>query len=108
MTAHAGPRLIELLATTGITEERVPQIARDTLRIRTYLANRFPTVPVSDADAEDYFKAHPEEVRPGGVALTFEQAAADARAAVAAERRARRIEQWLMNLRERVEVSIVP
>jgi hypothetical protein len=108
MKAHAGPRLAGLLASTGTPESRLPDIARDTVRIRAYLANRFPAVPVSDADAEEYYRAHPDEFRRDGARLSFEEAAPAARAALAAERRNIRIAQWLNNLRERVEVSMPP
>lgn len=106
MKAHAGERLAVLLASTGLNEDRLVAIARDTLRIRSYLATRFPSVPVSDADAEEYFRAHPEQFRRNGTAVTFAEGAAQARAAVSEERRSLRIAQWLNNLRERAEISI--
>jgi hypothetical protein len=102
MKQHAGPKASVLMATTGVDDERLRDLSRDTLRLQTYLENRFPNVPVSDAEAEKYFRAHPDAFGP----RSFEQAAADARVAAAAERRRTRIAQWLTGLRRGVEVVI--
>jgi hypothetical protein len=106
MREHAGPDLRALLDATGLTEALLPEIARDTLRIRQYLSNRFPSVPVSDSDAREYFRTHPEAFRRDGRQLTFEEAEAAARDAVARQRRDARIAQWLENLQDRIEVTL--
>jgi hypothetical protein len=107
MKAHAGNGLAGLLESTGLTEARLPPMARDTLRIREYMESRFPPPLVSDADAEEYFRSHPEEFRRNnGTLPSFEEAAPAARDAVAAERRNMRIAQWLGGLRKRADVAL--
>lgn len=106
MKMHAGANLAVLLESTGIAENRLELIARDTLRIRNYLTSRFPTVPVSEADAEEYFRTHPDQFRRDGAPMTFQEAADAARTAVARERREIRIAQWLNDRRRNVEVSV--
>ncbi|HXE79905.1 MAG TPA: hypothetical protein VNK41_04085 [Vicinamibacterales bacterium] len=41
MKAHAGGRLEALMRETGLDQERLRELARDTLRIRAYLRQRF-------------------------------------------------------------------
>jgi hypothetical protein len=106
MKAHAGNALAALLESTGLAEARLPAIARDTLRIREYLNSRFPPPLVSDTDAEEYFRSHPDEFRRNGTLPSFEEAAPAARDAVAAERRTARIAQWLGGLRKRADVAV--
>jgi hypothetical protein len=102
MKQHAGANANDLMTSTGVDDERLRDLAHDSLRIQTYLENRFPYSPVSDVEAEQYFRAHPEAFP----LTSFEQAAPEARAAAAAERRRTRITQWLAGLmRNRVEVT---
>ena len=63
MTDFAGPRLAEIKQANGIDDKRLREFARDTLRIRAYLDERFAPPPVSDADAQQYDRAHPDEFR---------------------------------------------
>ena len=107
MKSYAGTGLAALLQATGLTEARLPDIARDTLRIQAHLASRFPDVPVSDADAQQYYRAHPDAFSRNGVLMSFDEAAPAARAAVVAERRRARVAQWLRDRRNRVDVVIV-
>jgi hypothetical protein len=107
MKSYAGTGLTRLLEATGITEARLPDIARDTLRIRAYLESRFPFMPVNDSEAEQYYRAHPEAFRRNGVLMSFDEAAPAARAAMTAERRNARIAQWLRDRRARVDVVIL-
>lgn len=50
LRARAGDRLSALMRDTGVDEQRLRELARDTLRIRAYLDQRFGAV--SDARAE--------------------------------------------------------
>jgi len=106
MTGFAGPRLAEIKQANGIDDKRLRELARDTLRIRYYLDERFAPPPVSDADAQQYYRTHPDEFRENGVVVPFEEAASAARAAAAEAGRRVRIVRWMDNLRARIDVEV--
>jgi hypothetical protein len=108
MTARVGARLDEVMRATGLDEARVRALARDTLRIRQYLDQRFGiTTQVSEEEARKYFEANRDRFTRNGQTLTFEQAAAEARQGAAAERLGRAVTQWLQDLRTRSDVVLV-
>jgi hypothetical protein len=108
MKARVGPRLDQLLQITGLDEDRLRGLARDTLRIRNYLQQRFGiSAQVGEEEARKYFDAHREEFTRNGMPLTFEEAAADARQRAAAARVQGAVTQWLQDLRSRSDVVIV-
>ena len=104
---NAGTRLPELMPSTGITEQRVVDVARDTLRIAAYLDQRFGVaVQVSDEEVAAYYRTHEAEFTRGGEAMPFEEAEPIARQRVSSERRRATVEQWLRDLRSRADISI--
>ena len=108
MKARVGARLDAVMRANGLDETRVRGLARDTLRIRTYLDQRFGiTTPVSEDEARKYFDAHRDQFARNGTLLTFEEAAAEARQRAAAERLARAVTRWLQDLRARSDVVLV-
>jgi (p)ppGpp synthase/HD superfamily hydrolase len=108
MKARVGDRLDRVLKTTGIDEDRLRGLARETLRIRDYLQQRFGiAAQVSEEEARKYFEAHPTEFTRDGKAMTFEEAAADARRRASASRVQGAVVQWLQDLRVRSDVVIV-
>ena len=108
MKARVGERLDAVIGANGLDETRVRGLARDTLRIRTYLDQRFgSTTPVSEDEARKYFEEHRDQFTRNGTMLTFEEAAAEARQRAAAERLARAVTRWLQDLRARSDVVIV-
>ena len=108
MKARVGERLDAVISANGLDETRVRGLARDTLRIRTYLDQRFgSTTPVSEAEARKYFEEHRDQFTRNGTMLTFEEAAAEARQRAAAERLARAVTRWLQDLRARSDVVLV-
>src|SRR5215470_6457077 len=59
---NAGPRLPMLMQSTGLTDQRISEMARDNLRIAGYLDQRFGTsVQVSDDEVAAYFRTHEAE-----------------------------------------------
>jgi hypothetical protein len=108
MKNYAAVTLKSVMAANGVDEERLRTLARDTLRIELYLDTRFPRLDVSDAEAEQYFRAHPNAFRRNGVLMTFDQARAGAHELAAQERRAGRIDQWLTGLKRRTDVTRPP
>ncbi len=108
MKARVGERLDAVMRANGVDEVRLRALARDTLRIRLYLDQRFGTsTQVTEEDARKYFEEHRDQFTRDGEALTFEQAAAEARQRASAERQAKAVTQWLQDLRSRSEVVLV-
>jgi hypothetical protein len=104
---NAGPRLPALMQSTGLSEERLTDIARDTLRIAAYLDQRFGTiVQVSDDEVATYYRTHEAEFTRGGDTLPFEEAELLARQLVSNERRRATVEQWIRDLRSRADVAV--
>jgi hypothetical protein len=106
LRAHAGDQLSALMATTGVDADRLRGLARETLLIRAYMEERFPLVPAGDADAEQYYRRHPEEFTRDGVLPPFADVAPEARRAASAERREMRIASWFSGLRSRLDVVL--
>lgn len=105
MRALAGERFATLARSTGLDEERLRELARETLRIRTYVNQRFgTTAQASLQDAREYYEKHPAEFTREGAVLPFEQVETAARAAASNERRRTSIAQWIADLRTRGEV----
>ena len=108
MKARVGDRLGQMLQITGLDEDRLRGLARDTLRIRNYLQQRFGiSAQVGEEEARKYFDAHRDEFTRNGMPLTFEEAAAEARQRAAAARVQGAVTQWLQDLRSRSDVVIV-
>ena len=105
MKARTGDRLAALMQSTGLDEQRIRDIARETLRIQAYLNQRFgATVQVSEGEVEQYYRAHPEEFTRNGQLMSFDDAEAIARERSSALRRAALVAQWLRDLRTRADV----
>jgi hypothetical protein len=98
-------RLAELERSTGVGDTQIREIARDDLRIRAYLNQRFgSSVQATDEDAAAYYRAHLDQFRVNGVLTPYPEAQADARERAAAERRGAIIFQWMRELRQRADV----
>lgn len=105
MKARAGPRYASLTQSTGLDDERVRQLARETLRIQGYVNQRFgTTAQASLQDARQYYETHPAEFTRDGRLVPFEQVEAAARGAASNERRRAAIAQWITDLRGRGDV----
>lgn len=108
MKARVGARLDAVMRANGLDETRVQGLARDTLRIRTYLGQRFGvTTQVGEDEARKYFEEHRAEFTRNGAPMTFEEAAGEARQRASTERLGRAVTQWLQDLRARTEVVLV-
>ena len=108
MKARAAGGYEALLKRFGLDEQRVRELARDTLRIQAYVDQRFGTsAQVSQQDAREYYDAHPGEFTRNGVLAPFETVEPAARQAVSAERRRADVARWLRDLRARGDVIMV-
>ena len=106
---NVGTRLPALMRSTGLTEQRIADIARDNLRIAGYLDQRFGTiVQVSDDEVAAYYRTHEAEFTKGGVVAPYEEAIEVARQRVSSERRRTTISQWIRDLRSRADIIVNP
>jgi hypothetical protein len=106
LTQHATMPLDQLARTTGVDGERIRDIARDSLRIRSYLQQRFGSSgQVTDQEVRDYYEAHMDAFRRNGATIPFEDAEPAARERAAADRRNSTIQQWMRELRARADVA---
>jgi hypothetical protein len=106
---NAGAKLPELIAATGLTEQRIADMARDNLRIAGYLDQRFGTIlQVSDEEIAAYYRTHEAEFTSGGVTVPYEDAIEMARQRASSERRRRVIDQWIGDLRSRADITVNP
>ena len=103
---RVGAALPRLMDTTGLDEIRLREAARENVRIRAYLDQRFgATVQVSDDEVDRYYRAHRDEFLRDGLLIPFTEAEPVARQKASAERRDATIAQWVAGLRARANVS---
>ena len=108
MKAKAGSRLTDVMASTGLDDEKLQLLARETLRIRAYVRQRFANnAQVTEDESRKYYDEHPAEFTRAGVRLSFEEAEADARRRASDERFRATLDQWTRDLRMRSEVNII-
>ncbi len=108
LTEGAGGRLAAIMASTGLTEARLREIARDNLRIEAYINQRFGTsAQLTEEEVLEYYRIHPDEFTRDGRLAPFGEAEPEARQRAAAQRRAATLAQWQRDLRVRSEVVIV-
>jgi hypothetical protein len=108
MTMRAGPDLKALMTSTGLDDARLQQLARETLRIRAYIAQRFGTsAQVTEDEVRKFYEEHPTEFTRDGVRMPFEEAETIARQRASAERLRVTIAQWIRDLRMRADVVVV-
>jgi hypothetical protein len=97
------------MQSTGLSDQRINDIARDNLRIAGYLDQRFGTaVQVSDEEVTAYYRTHESEFTRGGDVVPFEEVEPAARLRASEERRRATVDQWIRDLRSRADVSINP
>jgi hypothetical protein len=106
---HAGPRLPMLMQSTGLTDQRITDMARDNLRIAAYLDQRFgTTVQVSDEEVAAYYRTHEAEFTNSRGTVPYEDAEPIARQGASSERRRAIVSQWIRDLRSRADVTVNP
>jgi hypothetical protein len=107
LRVRAGGSLEEVERTTGLTANSLRLLARDRLRVQSYIDQRFGvTVPLTDDQVLQYYRAHPDEFTANGQVVPFERAQGLARERAGLEQRQRTIGQWLGDLRARADVTV--
>jgi hypothetical protein len=105
MKKQAADSLPALMRATGLDETRLRDIARDTLRIQGYVAQRFGTSrQVGEDEVRRYYDEHQAQFTRNGKVIPFEDAEPEARRLAAAARLRDAIMQWVHDLRMRAEV----
>ena len=95
------------MASTGIDEASIRDIARDNLRIQAYLDQRFgATVQLTEDEVTQYYRIHPDEFTRDGILDPFGEVEARVRTRAGEERRAMLVAQWVRDLRARADVSM--
>jgi hypothetical protein len=108
LSAHAGYRLAAVMASTGIDESGIRGLARDNLRIRAYLDQRFGTADqLTEEYVARYYQIHPDEFTRDGTLMPFTQAEPLARQRAGSDRRASIVTQWTGDLRARGDVVVM-
>ena len=109
LRVRGGASLEDVERGTGLSADNVRLLARDRLRIQSYIDQRFGvTVPLTDEQVLEYYRAHPEEFTANGQVTPFDRAQGLARERAGLEQRQRTINQWLRDLRARADVSVLP
>ena len=107
LRTRAGGSLDDVERRTGLTPANVRQLARDRVRIQSYIDQRFGlTVPLTDEQVVQYYRTHPEEFTTNGQLAPFDRAQGLARERAGLEQRQRTINQWLRDLRARADVTV--
>jgi hypothetical protein len=97
------------LKETGLTEDQLRGRIRDTLRIDSYLQQRFGAAyQPSDEEITSYYRAHEADFTRNGVLRPYSEVRDDARGRLIQERSATLIRDWVAGLRRRVDVTILP
>ena len=91
----------------GLAPGQIEALARETLRINAYLAQRFGAeVPISDEQAREYYKTHPDEFTRDGALAPFEAVQPEARERAAAAGRRDAVAQWVTELQGRADIVV--
>jgi hypothetical protein len=89
----------------GMPIEQVRRYLRETLRIETYLRQRFSAgIQPAEEEVAAYYREHPAEFSRDGQVRPFEDVRALARERLVARRRDALIDEWLASLRRRVNI----
>ncbi|HEY7502262.1 MAG TPA: hypothetical protein VH740_27325 [Vicinamibacterales bacterium] len=97
------------LKETGMDRTQLRARIRDTLRIESYVQQRFGgTFQPSEDDVLRYYRTHPGEFTRDGALRPFADVRDDARRRLLEERTTSLKRDWLAGLRQRVDITILP
>lgn len=94
-------------ASLALDQSRLRAMARDELRIEAYLDRRFAVVAPTDDEVERYYGDRPEAFTRDGVRRPLDDVREEARRLLAAEHRARLVEEWMAGLRRRADIHVL-
>jgi hypothetical protein len=89
----------------GMTLEHLRRYLRDTLRIESYLQQRFTaSIQPSDDEVAGYYRLHAEAFTRNGRLTPYQEARNEARTALIEERRVTLVRDWVAGLRRRADI----
>jgi hypothetical protein len=97
------------LVETGLSPEQLRGNVRDTIRIQSYIQQRFGGnyEPAEDELAR-YYRAHEADFTSNGVLTPFDRVRQDVRRRLVAERTDTLVRGWIADLRRRSDVTVLP
>jgi parvulin-like peptidyl-prolyl isomerase len=97
------------LKQTGLTAATLRAHVRDSLRIESYLQQRFGAgYQPSEDEVLTYYRSHQTDFTRDGVVRPYAEVRDEARRKLMAERNAALVRDWITGLRRRVDVTILP
>jgi hypothetical protein len=92
------------LLRSGIDEQRLRQMLREDLRIRSYEDERFTVPAPGDAELGRYYRDHPQMFARGDQRLSLDEARPEIVRALVREQQDALIANWVAGLRRRAEI----
>ena len=89
----------------GIDEQSLRQTLRANVRLRSYLTQRFTSVPPSDDELADYLRTHAERFRRDGEVPPLDAIRPDVVQAWTGDRRQSLLDEWMASLRRRATIT---
>ena len=97
------------LVESGLSAEQLRANVRDTLRIQSYIQQRFGgNYEPSEDEAARYYRAHEAEFTLNGVLTPYDRVRQEVRRRLVAERTDTLVRTWIADLRRRSDVTILP
>jgi hypothetical protein len=94
---------------TGVTPVQLRAHVRDSLRLETYLQQRFGgSYQPGDEEVARYYRSHESVFVRDGVLRPYEEARDEARKRLIEDRSAALVREWIAGLRRRSDVTILP
>jgi hypothetical protein len=94
---------------TGVTSAQLRALVRDSLRIDSYLQQRFgASYQPAEEEVARYYRSHESEFVRNGVLAPFAEARDEARKRLVDDRTATLVRDWVAGLRRRTDVTILP
>jgi hypothetical protein len=97
------------LIETGLSLDQLRANVRDTLRIQSYIQQRFGgNYEPAEDELSRYYRAHEADFTANGVLAPFDRVRQDVRRRLVAERTDTLVRSWIADLRRRSDVTILP
>jgi hypothetical protein len=97
------------LVETGLSIEQLRGHVRNTLRIQSYIQQRFGgNYEPAEDDLARYYRAHEADFTSNGVVTPYDRVRGEVRRRLVAERTETLVRSWIADLRRRSDVTILP
>jgi hypothetical protein len=105
---RAGGAFDAILRDCGISVDQLRRQVRDDLRIDAYLLQRFGGVQPSEDEVQQYYREHQATFTRNGAVRPIDEVRDLVRAELIANQRAGMIKDWIMGLRRRATINVLP